>query len=406
MVAPPGIGRPVPVPGSSGEPLPPAEGCTTEYESVGTDYCEVQQACTDDFAYTSCYADGTGAYSCSCSRNVGYNNHRLTGVDAASACTVAVGLCSGGVLPEYSEEAVCSEGLQSVGADYCDTQIPCGRVADLGDGVTAELATDYQSSSCWNQGDGLLSCSCSASGIYQSYVLSGIAVAESCGLVLDFCLSGETPEFSEPATCSLANSYQQTNGSNSYCQLEQICSQSSEVSPGVVASLTESDYVSCDTTSDASLCYCSSNTRNLRFELSSTEATACNDALAICASTAEIVPDGPLSCQRSFQNGSGAYCDTTFDCTQDAVVDGTTVGVYGSYSAFCQDAGDGSWSCSCSSGTEVAEITVSAADAWAACTDAGELCGDAVEVQIGSSSGGVIIVGGGVAVANPAPRPL
>lgn len=402
----PPIGIPGVIGGTGGEPLPPAEGCTTVAEYPGPDYCSVQQTCTEESVYTSCYMSGADSYECSCSRTAGYNNHTLTGVDATTACTVAVELCNGTVAPEYAADAVCEPRSKSTGPDYCDTQIVCTKSADLGNGVAALLQTDYQYSSCWNQGDGSLSCSCSAAGTAQNYVLNGVAPAESCDLVLGFCASGETPEWSEPATCSVGNVYNQSSGDRSYCQLEQICSQSSEVSPGVVAALSEYEYVSCETTADASRCYCSSNTDSIQFDMGSTPDAACNDALAICTSDAEIAPEGPLTCERTYQNGSGGYCDTNFECTQEAVVDGTSIGVFGNYYAYCQDMGDGSWSCTCSSGVNSTQLTVPADDAWAACTDAGELCGDAIDVQVGSGGGGVVVVmGGSVGVANPAPRP-
>lgn len=408
MSAPPGIGLPVPGPGASGEPLPPLEDCTTDAQSQSSDYCEVQQSCGEAFVYTSCYFDGVGAYYCNCSRNDAYGSYHLQGVDATTACGVATSLCSGQTTPEYAGEPVCEPAAQSVGTDYCDRQITCTQSADLGDGVSAHVTTDYRYSSCYHVGDGSLSCHCSTAQANQNYTLSGVGVAESCDLVLDLCGS-EAPAFDEPATCTQGNAFQETSGTNSYCQLEQSCTQSAELDNGVVAGLTETEWANCETNGELARCSCSSNTGNFRFDLESSAAEACSDAMSICTTDAEIAPEGPLSCMRTNQYAGSGSCNTYYECSQDAVVDGTVVGVYGSYQAYCEGAGDGAWSCTCSSGTEQATIMVTAEDEWSACTDAGELCADAIAVQIGQSGyGGVVVVSstGGVAVAGPAPRPL
>jgi hypothetical protein len=128
--------------------------------------------------------------------------------------------------------------------------------------------------------------------------------------------------------------------------------------------------------------------RSVRFGLEvASSAAACTQAGAVCQTDEEIVPEGPISCTRANQSASQAYCDASIDCSQDAVVGGTTIGIHANMYTYCQQSGS-EWLCQCQSNVEQTSFTVEAPSGWDACSVAADECPEMIGIDISASGNG------------------
>jgi hypothetical protein len=131
------------------------------------------------------------------------------------------------------------------------------------------------------------------------------------------------------------------------------------------------------------MCTCYNTARSYTFEFAS---PLCVDAMAVCESSEELVPEGPIECGVTSQSASTGSCNANVQCTQDATVGGVVVGMTGNIYTYCNPTDEG-WSCQCQSNTDVATVDVAADDAWTACTEAAAQCPDLVEVEVTGTGG-------------------
>lgn len=381
FIAPP----PIFYPGQPPVDAPDPVGCVTSTESVSESSCQIDLTCTNDYISTYCYWDGARSWWCDCSSFYGYQSFELSGADSSSACTTASELCRARVVPEFTEPEVCSVEYQYGDASYCDMQERCTRSSEVAEGVDAVLTT-YNTASCYSDGTGALSCQCNNESTYRNYQISGVSGIPACELTLDLCDRDAELVFDEPATCGVTSTF----GDSTYCDLQQTCTQTTEVSDGVAA--LQYDYQSawCQALADGtSSCSCQTSARYLTFEMqaSTVDSSACQSALVACTSEDELAFSGDVTCERAYQSAYGNACDTQLKCTQPATLGRQSLLVVGSLNANCQLAASGSaWSCWCSSGANSATLEVEGSDAWDVCAAASERCPSLVDVQFDSGS--------------------
>jgi hypothetical protein len=398
---PPSVGRPPIVlppmsPSAPGSDAPAPEGCSDASVTTGTGYCENIQSCSNDSIYSSCKDQGNGTWSCTCSSNYFYGNYELQGVTETTACGPVLELCKGGqaTVPEFGE-LTCDAVTSSADATSCYVNQSCTRSATLSEGITA-LQYDQKYANCYDNGNGTLTCSCGTNTTSQQYELSSTDLASSCQAILDVC-TNPPPEFAEEPACA---EYSKTEGVNQ-CSIEMQCTRSANVAEGIDAVQYEYQYANCSSAAegDSWTCNCSTTNRYLNFEMSTTE-PQCADALALCVSTTPIEPTGEIACETSYQTLNSGSCNAQLTCTQQAEVGGTSVGMYGYLNAYCQDDGDGTFTCSCNSDTESVSFDAEGTDGWDVCADAAKSCPERITPTVGGSSGNV---GGGIA---PPGRPI
>ncbi len=260
----------------------------------------------------------------------------------------------------------------SVGRDSCGLELEC----DAG----------WVYSSCW-QDSGEWYCDCQSESHWLSLVMENGSSTDACAQTANLCVGGVEPEFTEDPMCST----EWETADESYCEQQLQCSQTADLGDGVSATLNEWQYSWCSESAENVWgCYCYTNNIQVQFEMPGEDSElVCGQAIDICADAASAEPEGPVECERTYQSAGPSYCSAEIGCTQDATVNGVTVGMYGSIWTNCEDAGDGSYTCYCQSGSDSAEFEVESDDAWATCSEAVESCRELVEVQIGSGGGGI-----------------
>jgi hypothetical protein len=273
-----------------------------------------------------------------------------------------------GVYEEGPAPVDCEPIRESTDADYCETDLTC--------------TNDSMYVYCYGVGDGSWGCECSSSYRYQSYQLMGVNSRSACVTAVEVCSAEDLPEFSEPETCATES---QSRGSD-YCDLQQQCTQSTEVAEGVTALRTNWKYANCYVESgDQWLCYCGDNTTSQNYQISGTTGgAACQLVRDLCDRDEEVVFDGPQTCEPAYQSSGGGYCELQVECSQSTEVSdaATALRLEGQY-ANCQDLEDGISTCSCSDNESYLRFDVSAsATTLGTCTDALAICAAADDIEL------------------------
>jgi hypothetical protein len=233
-------------------------------------------------------------------------------------------------------------------------------------------------------------CNCSGPGGSKTFTLSGVTGTTACEPARSLCNPAVVPEPVGEQTCTV--DYE--SAGSEYCERREVCKQEVAID-GAEANLTENPSGSCatDAATGATLCSCYNNSRSFRFttEASAGDATTCQAALDLCKATEEPSSEGPIECELGAQSSSGDLCGATMECAQSATVAGVPVVLYGGMDVSCQPDGAG-WACQCRSGVNdfsqpvsSASLTVTAAEAWDACSEAVEQCPALISVDFTSS---------------------
>lgn len=367
--------------GDDDQPAPDPDTCEPVGQSVGPGYCQFQEICGNQYTYTYCNDQGTGAWFCSCGGNYTSTSFELTGVDQNSACTTVKDLCNEGIAVEFTGEPVCMPSFQSAGPDYCNSGETCTQSVPVRDGVNAVLQTG-SSTSCYRYDGDTVQCQCNGNGTYLNYSLAGVEVTSACQANL--CNDEGGVEFGEPMCTT---TYESAN--TTYCEIQRECARTATLPDGTSVDVTQPEYTYCGSSSAGmARCNCSSSLRNLQFDVPADSAgTACGPAGSICQTDEEIVPEGPITCSTASQSAGQGYCDASIDCAQEAVVAGTTISVHGNMYTYCQPNGE-EWQCQCQSNVASTNLSVTAGTAWDACTEAAVACPDLVGIEIDPNGGG------------------
>jgi hypothetical protein len=374
---PPGPGM---TPGNPGNPGEPLEDCQPVGQSQGTGYCDIQEQCSNGYKYSYCSQLASGNWQCSCSANSGSWELEVT-ADSAPCADVAA-LCEDISNPEFSDDETCNIELQSQSSDYCEKQVRCTRSAPISDTVSV-VQSSYDYAYCYANGTEL-SCQCNSNNGNKSFSLADVAVAGACDVGLELCGSDGVVEPVGEATCTLDSE----GAGNGYCERRETCTETVSVG-GTQVTLSGPKYARCQTDgAGVTTCSCYNNSRSYSFEFSGApdNAATCVDAMAVCDSNEELVPEGPVECGVTSQSASTGNCNANIQCTQDATVGGVVVGLNGNIYTYCQPNGD-AWSCQCQSNTDIVTVDVESTDAWNACTEAAAQCPDLVDVEVTGSGG-------------------
>ncbi len=271
-----------------------------------------------------------------------------------------------GVLPEE-----CTPTYQSVDeGGYCALELDC--------------AGDYVSANCEQSADWTY-CWCQSDSSWTSVDLpTGGNIEDQCTYMAELC---EEVDLGTPEECDVWQ-----EATSQYCYDSQECWQEIEFVDGGYGQTYSSDSVWCQDQGDLWACSCNNESGSAEFEWArsdSESAATCQAARDLCGEFAAAEPYGPITCEQSYQSAGSGYCNAQQQCRQAVDVAGQEVYLQGGVWMECFDSGDGTYLCSCASGSDSAEFdTPAAGTAWDTCSAAMNTCLDSVDVAVGSGSGG------------------
>nr|PZN19644.1 MAG: hypothetical protein DIU78_20690 [Pseudomonadota bacterium] len=134
--------------GICGSEDPEVEGeteCTATHQSSGTDYCEVNETCTDTFEiadgvvavsqysrWASCTRSGDGL-RCHCQGDDGALELGRAGTPSPETCRDTLEICRALDALEVTGEAECRQRSQFGDVDFCNASLECAMDATIGD---------------------------------------------------------------------------------------------------------------------------------------------------------------------------------------------------------------------------------------------------------------------------------
>ena len=368
--------------GPSNPPPPPAEGCMPTSQASSASYCQLGLSCENTEIKSNCSDQGNGSWYCDCSTSSGYYQQYVVRAPLGMpACETVADLCASGEVPDFTGPEECLPVSTLRATDNCQLQEQCSRPVDVEDASVA-ITTSSRFVFCGNDGLGGLSCSCNNGSQYQ---LKGINGLTGCDLMADVC-ADPSISFDEEPVCMPSG---QSVGVG-YCSVSTQCTQSEEISDGVIA--VRNSYRSADCSSlpaGGSRCTCYTEAVSMQFDSESTmtDLATCNLASDLCGEKDSLELSGPITCAQSSQNAEGSYCSATLDCTQGGKLGGQDVKLHGYLSTNCNAVGD-NWACTCNSGSQTANMTLEpSGTAWDDCTRASDECLELIDVEIGTSGG-------------------
>jgi hypothetical protein len=270
------------------------ETCATQYQTQGSDHCDVQEQCTQsaevsegvtalrsNWKYANCYVEG-GQWLCYCGDDTTSQNYQISGTTAAAACQLARDLCDRDEEVVFDGPQTCETAYQSVGSGYCELQRTCSQSTEVTDAATA-LRLEGQFANCQDLEDGTSACNCSDSeGNLRFDVATPATTLDTCTDALAVCAAADDIELSGAWECD--RSYQSAGAG--WCDGQISCSQAAtqgDLELQVYGDL----FLSCQTqASDAPWnCTCSSGQESASLEVES------EDAWDVCSVAAERCPD-------------------------------------------------------------------------------------------------------------------
>lgn len=271
-----------------------------------------------------------------------------------------------GTVTPIDPPADCTVTNKTISTTYCEVYETCG----------ASSMYSY----CTDGGSGTWNCSCSGGALSGSYALTGVEAETACEVTRDLCLQGVAPDFGADTDCT--TSYQ--SSSATYCDLEQTCAQSAEVSEGVTA-LSSAYYTSdCSDLGDGSMsCQCSGPLGTRYFTVSGTDGTtACEASVALCSPSADI--ETTRDCITSTQSVNSGSCSMELSCENTLQLEGgATATVTDAPYASCSLTNE-KLACSCSANGRLLSFELqSGSEADTACEESLEICNvtDAIQPE-------------------------
>ena len=270
----------------------------------------------------------------------------------------------GGSVTSGEWPADCSARYHSSSPDYCDVELECSN------GWVWAYCDMWESSEPWCE------CESDLAENWQTWQFSGVPDGDPCVLVANLCLGRGEPalQFTEPACTP---SYQELGAE--WCDMEQQCTQTAEVTDEISVSTSEWQYTWCELSGDVWACSCSAGRGSMSFDYPGpVEASdVCPNALELCSAGATEIR-APTECTPYSQWASVDSCDAQHDCTGAATIAGTQIQVHQSMFTNCYALADGRWRCDCSLGSKHLSIELSSPDAWSSCQAAAASCFDAM----------------------------
>lgn len=281
----------------------------------------------------------------------------IGGIRPPMVGTGGVGAGVPGQLPED-----CSPMYRSSGPEYCSIDYEC--------------ANGYLYTWCDTYDPNHWYCSCDSMGGTLEFELTNASIADACAYIGDLCMAdSSTPiEFTDSPECT--PSYQEL-GPN-YCSMEEICTQSAEISEGVSVLSNQWRYTWCELSGGTWTCNCDAAGSSLTFDIpeSTPAADVCSNALDICSAGA-VELTGPRDCWPTYQSASPEWCDAQHECTRTGTIGVTEVEAHEWLYTSCFSEVEGQWTCDCGVGAQSMNFELSSPDAWSTCQDASASCVEA-----------------------------
>ncbi|HEY6724948.1 MAG TPA: hypothetical protein VI197_13015 [Polyangiaceae bacterium] len=222
-----------------------------------------------------------------------------------------------------------------------------------------ECPSEAGRTSCWNAGNGELTCECYTDYSWSTYRLTEAELQNACAYVASGCVAGADAERGSPK-CTPTYLSQGTT----YCSASAECRTRLAID-GADMAKTHSLYASCEQREDAWVCSCSipSGSVSVTLDGSSGSADMCLDALDWC--TGDVTREGPRECTPTSQYAETQSCYANLACTQAAVAGGTPATITEYYTLSCRRADAGQWTCDCPG---KGSFDVESETGWDACT--------------------------------------
>jgi hypothetical protein len=380
-------GSPSEVPGSS---LAGQSNCEGSFSSNTPTFTYYDLVCDPDTLWANCSLDAT-EITCVCGNRTTLEMRFYTlplGTDLETASRAGIPLCND--QSALSAVDVQCEDTQPTSDTECSLRTTCTNVFDLGDGVQAFEETTRYPLYCTALGPTASECTCS--NPFQNMTVHGVGTAEACAAAAPVCDS-EVPleeeisctgfELSlDPGTCNA------TRRCGYRADLDEAGDVFALTSPFPRAAYCDEDGAG------SSQCYCFAEEMNpfLSGSVLSDADTACLVADDVCYSGAPLHVNGAMECGSLSAVEVYGACSASTTCVQEFSNGTSSIQRSADMFAGCQPAGNGGWSCTCSSAFEqtLPEI-ITAPDAVAACTQAIEDCSPRGHLEITDSQGVAVV---------------
>lgn len=213
--------------------------------------------------------------------------------------------------------------------------------------------------SCWDVGNGNISCDCGREYSWGNYQLSDGSTTDACAYAASACVAGPDAEQGK-TKCTPSSFYQSTN----YCNATANCETKVKVE-GADMVKAGWRYAYCYAETDGWACDCEFDDGRMTVSLDTSTGSAdmCVDAIDWCSG--DITREGPRDCSPFSQYASTNSCYVNLRCTQAAVAGGIPASITENYTLSCGQASDGKWVCDCPG---VGNFDVEADTGWDACT--------------------------------------
>jgi hypothetical protein len=185
------------------------------------------------------------------------------------------------------------------------------------------------------------------------------------------CVAGNDPDITGPEACETTYA----SRSSSYCEVQDRCVRSVEVTDNVDATLVRNRYASCSSNGGSAL-YCSCNDGR-QYEVEGQDGSlACDTIMDVCDDP-NLEFDGPVTCVSDYQRAGVGYCESQQRCRQTLEFEGAVIAVTNEYrNASCSPRPEGGSTCGCSSSTSSIQFdTDLSTDDLATCEQFAEECG-------------------------------
>lgn len=372
--------------GAEGTPtlsLPP--GCEPRARTETEETCSLAVFCDTLSRLTNCHRVDSGRWQCQCETVNSDRVYQLEDAPGLEACALTAWLCAEDEL-ELGEES-CEPTRESSAESSCKVDLACGRP------IALDVETDarawlmrFGSASCQRAESGKsFECGCMYGEQASEYDLLVASGELACRPLVDFCMSGATPEFEGEQECLLTHA----DSSSDDCVRTEVCAVPMPLTEDVNLAKVESRYANCvPATGGGADCYCSLRDASFRFRIADApDDASCESSILNCDEEAVITGTGAASCEPTSLHTYGDNgCGVDLDCEQAATVDEREIVAYGRLVVSCARVEEGTpWWCSCASDQETTrfELGAAQADAWEVCTQAPAGCQEHLTVHLG-----------------------
>jgi hypothetical protein len=267
----------------------------------------------------------------------------------------------------------CTEDVEGAGADYCLKNSRC----DDNDAVDV---------SCAPTEGGTWECNCTTLHFVQTFEVSDVTGAAACDAASELCAAGKRPASAEQEACSSELLF----SGPTYCELQQECSQSVQLTGGVTAAFTDETTVNCasdGSNTGALSCTCDvfGDGFDRGFRLSDVDGAisgeeACERVLQLCNSEPTAF-GGPQTCGIASENTFEDRCDMRRMCVLQST-DDDALGADALEQTSCESSGDGSAQCLCDTTYYSFAFSFQDPGFEVRCIDAADICASAYEIQL------------------------